>query len=155
MGQCSRLLPRPRLVLASMGGRGGQTTIYRASGVNQRRLHGDHAHSFRNGFRGHGQNGLGIAPQSGRLALAAPCSTIFIAGPAEFGFQRRLRGMHCRTLGLGRGQDAFRLNGKVRSVFKRSPPLVSRYEVDGRGERRIHNDAATGALIGEEACPAP
>jgi hypothetical protein len=92
----------------------------------------------------------GIAP-----ALAAPCITIYIAGSDELGFRNSCDACTVAVWEWGGGQAVFSLNGKVHSVFKSSNTLARRYEIRGRGELRVRNEAATGALVSEEVCPTP
>ncbi len=90
----------------------------------------------------------GIAP-----AFAAPCITTFIAGPAELGFRNSCEACTIAVWDWGGGQAVFRLNGKVHSVFRSGNALVRKYEVAGRSDLRVRNEAATGELVGEEVCP--
>jgi len=101
--------------------------------------------------------GLALAVLAGMAtpALAAPCITIFIAGPEELGFRNSCETCTVAVWGWGGGQAVFSLNGKVHGVFRSHNVLVRRYEVGGRSELRVRNEAATGELVGEEACPTP
>jgi hypothetical protein len=96
-----------------------------------------------------------VVPGSIAPALAAPCITIYIAGSDELRFRNSCEACTVAVWDWGGGQAVFRLNGKVHSVFRSSNTLIRRYEVGGRGELRVRNEAATGALIGEEVCPTP
>jgi hypothetical protein len=101
--------------------------------------------------------GLALAILAGMAmpALGAPCITVFVAGPNELGFRNSCEACTVAVWGWGGGQAVFRLGDKVHSVFRSQNVLVRRYEVGGRGERRVRNEAATGELVGEEACPTP
>ncbi len=106
------------------------------------------------------RTGLALAILAGMTvpaapALASPCITIFIAGPDELGFRNSCEACTVAVWGWGGGQAVFSINGKVHSVFRSHNMSVRRYEVGGRGELRVRNEAATGELVGEEVCPIP
>ena len=102
-------------------------------------------------------NGMALLASSGATspALALPCITVFIAGPDELGFRNSCEACTVAAWGWGGGQSVFSLNGKVHSVYKSDSMQVRTYQVPGRGELQVPNEAATGELVREEACPTP
>jgi hypothetical protein len=94
-------------------------------------------------------------PGASLPAQALPCITIFIAGQDELGFRNSCEACSVAVWGWGGGQSVFSLNGQVHSVYKSDRMSVKNYQVDGHGELRVRNEAATGELVREEACPTP